>query len=196
MAWKETSTASSLAINLADLKSHLRLSTSDEDSLLTLYARAATQFVETKTRRALITRTFRLEMPEFPEAHGNSFELPLAPVASVQSIQYYDTQGVLTTWGAENYALDATSLPPRIVPAYSVPYPYVQSQHADGVQVNFTAGYGPTYASIPQGLQFVVMLLAGHFWANRMPVEAVGGAGTEIPYTLQFAMDTYKIASL
>lgn len=196
MAWKETSTASGLAINIADLKSHLRLSTSDEDGLLTLYARAATHYVETKTRRALITRTFRLEMPEFPQAHGNSFELPLAPVSSVQSIQYYDTQGVLTTWGTENYALDATSALPRIVPAYSVPYPYVQSQHADGVQVNFTAGYGSTFASVPQGLQFVVMLLAGHFWANRMPVEAVGGAGAEIPYTLQFAMDSYKIASL
>lgn len=196
MAWKETSTSANLAINLSDLKSHLRVTSSDEDSLLTMYARAASQFVETKTRRALISRTFRLEMPEFPQAHGDSFELPLAPVASVQSIQYYDTQGVLTTWGAGNYALDATSLPPRIVPAYSVPYPYVQSQHADGVQVNFTAGYGPTSTSIPQGLQFVVMLLAGHFWANRMPVEAVGGAGAEIPYTLQFAMDSYKIASL
>jgi len=196
MAWKETSSSANLAINLADLKSHLRLSTSDEDGLLTIYARVAAQLVETKTRRALISRTFRLEMPEFPEAHGDSFELPLAPVQSVQSIQYYDTQGVLTTWGAQNYTLDATSIPPRIVPAYSVPYPYVQSQHADGVQVNFTAGYGATQASIPQGLQFVVMILAGHFCANRMPIEAVGSAGAEIPYTLQFAMDAYKIASL
>jgi uncharacterized phiE125 gp8 family phage protein len=196
MAWKELSPSAALAINLADLKAHLRLSVGDEDQLLTLYTRAAMQFVETRTRRALISRSFRLEMPEFPKAHGDSFELPLAPVSSVQSIQYYDTQGNITTWGTENYALDATSLPPRIVPAYSVPYPYVQSQHADGVQVSFTAGYGATSSSIPQGLQFIVMLLAGHFWANRMPVEAVGGAGSEIPYTLQFAMDSYKIASL
>lgn len=196
MAWKELTQPANLPINLSDLKNHLRFSTNDEDLLLTMYARAATTYVETRTRRILITRTFRLEMTKFPAAHGEAFELPVTPVSSVQSITYYDTQGNQTVWAASKWNLDSTSIVPRIVPAYAEPYPYVQSQHADGVKVDFTAGYGSTPASVPQGLQFLVILLAGHFWANRMPVEAVGAAAVEVPYTLQFAIDSYKVMSL
>jgi uncharacterized phiE125 gp8 family phage protein len=190
MPWTETAAPSALAINLEDLKSHLRVTSNDEDGLLSIYAKAAAQLFETNTRRRLISRTFRWEQPDFPtDCHG--IELPFAPVSAVSSVQYYDTAGTLTTWGASNYYLDTVSLPPRVTLRPNKTYPTVQHDRPNGVQVNFTAGYGANYQSVPEGIQWAVMLLAGHMWTTRAPVAST--TMSDVPKTLGYAIDAYKI---
>jgi uncharacterized phiE125 gp8 family phage protein len=189
MPWIETAAPSALAINLSDLKAHLRLTTQDEDGLLAVYAKAATQLFETNTRRALIFRTVRLELDDFPA--DRSIRLPVAPVSAVSSVQYYDTAGVLTTWGDSNYIVDMTSLLARVVLAPNISYPDTQSERPNAVQVNFSAGYGATYTAVPEGIQWAVMLLAAHMFAYRMPVA--GGTLADVPKTLQYAIDAYKV---
>jgi uncharacterized phiE125 gp8 family phage protein len=192
MPWIQLTSPSTTPVSIEEVKNHLRITSSDEDGLIEFYINAATQIVEAKTRRALITRTFRYEQEEF----CTEMELPVAPLVSVQTVRYYDTSGVLTTWADTNYFVDTARIlgVVKISPTASIPSVQVGSPNA--VQINFTAGHGTTADSVPQGLRFVVMLLAGHYFLNRAPVIVGGGSAMEIPATLEYAVDAYKIMSL
>lgn len=193
MPWTET-LPTALAVNLEDLKDHLRVTSAEEDALVRMYAQAAAQLFEAKTRRRLINRTAVLYLEDFPmDCDDLGVELPFAPVSAISSVQYYDTAGVLTTWDSSNYLLDAARILPRLVLAPTKTFPVVQDGRPDGVQITFTAGYGASYSSIPDGVRFAVFLLAAHFFRNRSPVTGVSMA--EVPLTLQFAIDAYKIWS-
>lgn len=193
MPWTELAPPPAPAVSLTELKDHLRLTANDEDGLVAFYAAAAAQLFEAKTRRRLVQRPFRWEQPDFPGAgDGLGVELPVAPVqAAGLVVQYVDAAGTLTTWGASNYLLDAVRLLPRIVPKPGVPWPAVDLDRPDGVQVTFTAGYGPTYQSVPEGMRWAVMLLAAHMFSTRTPVASA--TTTDVPKTLGYAVDAYKI---
>jgi uncharacterized phiE125 gp8 family phage protein len=155
-----------------------------------MYVRAATHVVESKTGRALISRTVRLEEPFFPRSDYPIF-LPLSPLVSVQNVLYY-YGGNEFTWSASSYYVDTTSIRPRVMVRENQSYPTADDRF-DAVRVNFTAGYGDSYTSIPEGLRFVVIALASHYFLNRAPVVVGGGSAMDIPKTLDFAMDAYKI---
>jgi len=188
MSWVQTAAPATSAVNLADVKAHLRITTSDEDGILEAYVNAAIDIVESKTRRAIISRTFRYEQPEFSE----DMEIPVAPLVSVQSVQYKNSNGTLTTWDSANYLVDSTSLLGIVRRAAGVGFPTVLLNSPNGVQVNFTAGYGTTFDAVPQGLRFIVLMLAGHYFVNRAPVN-IGNIVNEVPNTLSYAIDAYKI---
>jgi len=185
MPWTELAAPSALAVNLEDLKGNLRLTSNDEDGLLTFYAHAVTDHFERVTSQRLISRSFRVDEPDFP-AWGGGIELPIGPASAITHIKYYDTGGTLTTWDASNYVLDTSSHFPRVLLAPDKTFPTVQSGRHDGVQVTFTAGYGATYASVPKGIQWAVIVLASHCFTNRLPPE-------KVPEGLQAVIAPYKL---
>ncbi|MBX9580482.1 MAG: phage head-tail connector protein [Gemmataceae bacterium] len=193
MPWTELAPPAAPAVSLSDLKDHLRLTSNDEDGLVAFYAQAASQVFEAKTRRRLIQRQFRWEQPDFPGVEDDlGIELPFGPVqAAGLVVQYYGTAGSLQTLAGTDYYLDATRLLPRVVLLPFRTFPAVQDDRPNGVQVTFTAGYGPTYQSVPEGMRWAVMLLAAHMYTTRTPVGAAALA--DVPKTLGYAVDAYKI---
>ena len=189
-SWVQTSSPASLAISLSELKAQLRVTYNDEDALLLMYANAAVNLFEARTGRALINRTVRAEYEEFCDS---GIKLPLTPVASVQSVQYYsDTGDTASTWDSSAYYTDTTSIRPKIVRKANEAFPFTEVR-PNAVIVNFTAGYGDTYTAVPEGIRLGVMALASHFFTHRLPVIAGGGAAMEIPLTLQFIVDMYRV---
>jgi uncharacterized phiE125 gp8 family phage protein len=156
-----------------------------------MYVKAATHLVEVKTGRALINRTVKLELPAFPVGDAPIL-IPLFPLVSVESVEYYDGGGAALTWSDSNYYIDTTSIRPKVVVKENLTYPTTDDRF-DAVTVNFTAGYGTSYTSVPEGLRFIVIALASHFYLNRTPVVVGGGAAMEVPKTLGYALDAYKI---
>ena len=191
MAWSETSPPASLAVPVSDLSDHLRLSSSDQDRLLEFYLMAAASVIERKTRRLMIERTVRYEADSF----CNTIELPVAPVTSVQSVEYYDSSGTLSTLSTSDYQADLTRLLATVSPRPLGQFPATQSGRTGAVRVNFTAGYGPTPDDVPAGLRMAVLFLAAHYHINRAPVDSSTMLG-EVPLTLKYAVDAYAIPSL
>jgi uncharacterized phiE125 gp8 family phage protein len=162
--------------------------------MLLVYLQAAVDLVEAKTQRALISRTFRLDLECFPD--NRSIKIPVAPLVSVATLQYYTTGGVLTTLASSNYYVDLTAILGEIQLVSGAVFPPTQLSRPNAVQVSFTAGYGASYDLVPAGLRFIVMSLAGHFYLNRAPIVVGGGAAMEVPRTLSYALDAYKIWSV
>mgnify|MGYP000365478232 CR=1 FL=1 len=70
-------------ISLAEAKAHLRVDTSADDSLITSLIVAARKYFEERTRRSLITQSWKLTLDDFP----TEFTLTRPPIQSVTSVK-------------------------------------------------------------------------------------------------------------
>lgn len=176
-------------VSLQDLKSHCRITGTDEDDLLRGYLAAARQLVETRTRRTLCTATLELTL----DSWANPIELTGGPVQSVTSITYVDTGGASTVLDASQYQVDLYTIVPRIRPAYGLTWPSLRSQ-MNAVAVRYVAGYG-TPADVPAGLRLAIQLLAAHWHENREAVFT-GSISKEMEMALGTLLSQYWTGEL
>ena len=160
-------------VTLLEAKGHLRVDHATDNDLITLQIVAARQLIEAVTGRALITQTWRLDLPEFP-TEPEPIVLPRAPTASITTVQYLDLQGTLTTLDAANYLLLAdagpTAGPAQLVPAWNVLWPDTREQ-PNAVRITFICGYGLAVA-VPPPLKAAILLHVGDLYANREAATA------------------------
>lgn len=151
---------------------------------------AARQYAETFTHRALITQTWDYKIDGFP---SDDIWLPRAPLVSVTSVSYVDSNGTTQTWDTANYGVDAPAGhecgPGRVIPDYGVSYPSTQ-QVPNAVTVRFVAGYGAA-AAVPAGIKAAMKLLIGHWWSNREAV-VVGTIASTVPMAVDSLLWPYK----
>lgn len=169
-------------------KRHLRLSGDDEREDVEALIRVARRAVEDRTRRALVSQTWALELDRFPAC--GVIELPRAPLSSVTSIVYTDTDGDSQTLATSQYDADAKTLPPVVRRAYNVSWPATRRRF-DAVTVTYVAGYGDR-EDVPAPLVHAIKLLVGTLWENRESV-LVGTITAKIPDTLDALLEPYRI---
>lgn len=153
-------------VTLAEVKEHLRVSNTKSDSFLTALIAATTQHLDGRAgtlRRALVTQTWRVDAPDFPACR--SLELPLPPLQSVTSVQYYDADGVLQTFDAANYRVIATDMFGHVELVSGASWPVTQDR-SDAVRVTFVAGYGAA-AAVPDGIKHALKLHIADLFGSR-----------------------------
>lgn len=149
-------------VELADMKSHLSVEVSDDDTMISGFIVAARRWCEHFTRRVFITQTWKLVLDAFPA----EFRVPLPPLQSVTSITYIDTGGNAQTLGASVYTVDIDSEPGRIVEAYQQSWPSTRDV-INAVTVTFKAGYGDAVTKMPEEVKLAIKMLVGHYYENR-----------------------------
>lgn len=97
-------------------------------------------------------------------------DIPLPPLQSVESVQYYDFAGTLQTVDPSTYNV-SMGTPGRIQPAYSKVWP-ISRPTIDAVQITFTSGYGDATA-VPENVKVAILMLVAHWYENREAVSAV-----------------------
>jgi len=171
-------------VSVAEMKAHLRLVSNAEDALLGDLITSARKHVERTTRRALISQGWRLYLDAWPP--GRVVRFPVAPVAAVDQILVFDAGGVGQLLPADGYRLDRSSEPARL---RVKPGAGPSLSAMIGVEVDFTAGYGPHAADVPADLRQAIRLLAAHWYEHR---EAGGEAVEGI---LPFGVDRLLAAT-
>ncbi|MBA3853337.1 MAG: hypothetical protein C0503_02920 [Gemmatimonas sp.] len=159
------------------------------DPELRAFIAAARDHVEQYTGRRLITQVWREDFDRFP--CDRPLELLLAPVASVDQVQYVGEDGVLTTLDPAEYVVESTGLLARIRPAYGLVWPSTRDIWA-AVQVTYTVGYGDTPAEVPASIRAAIKLLLGHLYANREAV-ITGTIASALPLAVESLLATYRI---
>lgn len=151
----------------ADAKAHLRVSGSDDDAYIAGLVDAARGHLDGQDGilgRALINQTWDYVIDGFPPC--GDIHLPLAPLVSVTSITYVDTNGESQTLDSALYAVDTVSRPPRLRPAYNQIWPNTRDQ-MNAVTVRGVYGYGAAAAALPPGIVHAIKLIVGHLYENR-----------------------------
>lgn len=179
-----------LAVSLVDAKAQCRVEVADDDALIELYIRAATEVAEQRTGRSIMPQTWLLTLDAFP---GGNIPLQRIPVASVASVIYTDTTGAEVTLGSSSYTLlnaDDNDTA-QLRPARGTSWPSACSEEG-AVRVEYVAGY-PTAANVPHAIRSWILLQVAAMYENR---EAEGSVQT---FALGFAdrlLDRAKVWSL
>ena len=184
MEYCETITPpSTLPVSTADLKAHLRLNDSSEDTLLSDWITAAASLFASTTGYSLTTTTLRLALDRWPR--GGVVYLPRHPVASVTSTQYLDPAGSWQTLAGTT--TDLGSVPSRVVLPTGLPA--LHATAVPRVRVQFVAGHS-TAGAVPRLICVAIKELAAHWYASR---EAYGQARlSETPLGWRSICDQYR----
>jgi uncharacterized phiE125 gp8 family phage protein len=195
MSLKLVTAASTYPVTLAEAKLHLRVDSTDEDTLITALITAATEMCEQATGRALMTQTWLLTLDEFPA----EIELTRVPVQSVTSVTYTDTDGAVQTLstGSNWRLLDLGDFSfARIVPVYGYEWPATREQN-NVVSVQYVAGYANA-AAVPQPIKQWVLLMIASMFDNR-ETEAYSSRAVSTTVRMQFVdrlLDRYTVFGL
>jgi uncharacterized phiE125 gp8 family phage protein len=172
-------------ITVADLKAHMRVTHTHEDTLISALRSAAISWVEEHCNIKLGSYTARGYLPGF----YNSY-IPIGPVTAISEVKYQTTADKdytsdLTTLAAGNWYTDEISQPARI--AFR-DYPSVYEYALTPVVVTFTAGYSTMPAPVLQAIR----LLVSHLYENRQE-EVAGTITSRLKFGLEALLNPFRI---
>jgi len=177
-------------ISRAELKTHLRVDTTAEDDYIDTVILAATDYFEQRSWRQLITATYGLYLDAFPTDY---IEFPKAPLQSITSVQYIDTDGVTQTWAASKYEVDLRSQVGKLRPVSGEGFPAVDDAF-NVVTVTFKAGYGDAGSDVPDIIRATVKLIGAYFYENRQNIYTTGSVNEiPVPEALGHLINQYSL---
>jgi len=174
-------------VTLAELKTHLRITGTDEDTFLTQAIEDARQEVEDATGLALLTQTWRLTLDRWPpgeevwwdgmrEGHIDVIYandkrghviLPRYPLQSITSVTVYDDNGdstVVTV--ATTFDIDTQHLRGRMALQRGATWP-IATQTINAIEIVYVAGYGANATDVPSPIRRAIRQMAAHLYEHR-----------------------------
>lgn len=172
-------------VTTAEAKAHLRVDIADDDDLIEVLVGAARRTFEQLNGRSLFTTTWALTLDGWP---GDGIvALPRPPLQSVTHIKYFDTAGTEYTWDAANYAVEVGRTPGRVSLGYGKSWPGENLRPGSPIVVTYVSGWTTT-AAIPQEYKAAILLLVGHWYANRENVITTGAVPKVVPMGFESLM--------
>lgn len=149
-------------VNLDEVKSFLRITHNQEDSVLNGYIKAARMFCENYTGKSFINRSLlaRYERLENPER----IVLPRGPIVSVENVKTYGTDETVTDLSDDAYALDVVAGSLKIASSSSL---ICQKGGHKILDVTYTAGYGETADDVPEPIRQAILMKATQMYEGR-----------------------------
>jgi uncharacterized phiE125 gp8 family phage protein len=173
-------------IDLLTARAHLHVSAGDEDALIGAYLNAARGAVEAATSKLLSSQNVVQRAAGFPCA-DKAIRLWKGPVTAIVSVKYDDSDGVEQTLASFRLVEGANA---KLLPAYGSSWPVAKAAEGS-VRITYTAGYAAD--EIPPELDQAMLLLIGHFYANREAVVAGSAAQTaELPLGVEALIAPYR----
>lgn len=167
MSWLSpavTTPPSDEPVSVEEARAQCSIAADDDtfDLELGIYVQAAREQVEAYTGLKIMAQTVSLKASCF----GDLERLPTAPIASIASVKYLDTDGAEQTLDAAVYEdhLEA-ELQPEVRLKVNQTWPVIR-QVSDAVRVSAVAGYANA-AAVPAALKLAMLLMVGDWFANR-----------------------------
>ncbi len=151
-------------VSLADAKSHLRISHTDDDAYITRIITAARRQIEQRLDTGLIQQTWSYFINRWPDCRA--ITLPLSPVIAVTDVITYSDDDAAATLDPAHYYIDRRSKPPLLALRNDRPAPSAGRRFA-GIEVKMTVGYGATAASVPDDIRQALLLSITAWFADR-----------------------------
>lgn len=173
-------------ITLTEAKLYLRVDDTTEDNLITALIVAARMQVEKRTYRPLITQTWELILNSNEVLEDSKIYLNKAPLTSITSVKYYDTNNTEQTLSSSFYQTSLNGNPAELV-VTSLPQIY---ERLDAVTIRFVAGYANA-AAVPQDIKQAMYFIIGHLYENRQQV-VTGTQVNEMPLSAEYLLEPYR----
>lgn len=178
-------------ITLAQAKQFIRVEHDDDDDIITALIAGSRIHVETQTRHALITQSWRLVRDVWPEL-GCVPVLPV-PLRTLDAARVYKSDGSTLALDVTTFTLDKAAAPARLTfMRGALPAP---ERRAAGIEIDVTCGYGAAATNVPEPLRQAIRLLVAHWYENRGLVAA-GQQVAVLPETVAALIAPYRVLAL
>ena len=172
-------------LTLNEVKLFLRVDDTTEDDLITSLITAARGLVEGHTWMPLISQIWAMQFDK-DELNLLVWNINKAPLISVSSITYYDSDNNIQTLAASSYEVDIYGSPARFR-IKTMPSVY---DRMNALQLNFVCGYANA-AAVPQPIKQALYMIIGHLYENRQDV-ITGTQVNEIPMASEYLLQPYR----
>lgn len=154
-------------ITLSEARAQCHIDSTDFDTELNIYIKAARIFVEEYCGIKLEAQTVVLRCSSF----ADFADLPAAPLSAVSSITYLDTDGTEQTLSTDVYEVVLIGLEPTIRLKINQSWPSIRCA-TDAIRVTASAGY----STVPEPIRAALMLLVSAWNDSRSVGPAPEGA--------------------
>jgi len=161
MTYAQTAPPIAEPLMLAEAKAHLRLDGSDEDTLITSLIKTAREHLERETGLCLIAQSWRLYLDRWP--NDAIVRIEKSPVRTIDAVTVYEADGTAVEVPLEDHLLDGEARPARLW----VKNPPMLGQAMNGIEIDFSAGFGEAGADVPDTLKRAMSIHIGHMFAFR-----------------------------
>jgi uncharacterized phiE125 gp8 family phage protein len=164
---RRTTAPATEPITLSEAKSHIRVDTSVDDTLITGYIRTAREWVEDYIDRALVAQRLVMTLDTFPE----EIELPRPPMltigtATAVTVTFVTGEaGGTAVLATTDYRVDRDSTPGIIRNTYAGSWPS-HLIDKNSVSVSWWAGYGSA-ADVPQRAKTAMLMCVHELYEKR-----------------------------
>lgn len=153
-------------VSVAEIKSHLRIDTSDEDTLLGVYVDAATEMAEHYCSRHFITHEYKLYFNQVMSQASLIFpDCTLKTEGSNEPIHWLDVNGVEQT--SSDAYIDAYSNPSICYLKSTFTSPTLADDAANTFWIEFRTGFGDLQSDVPQAIQQAIKLIVADMYYFR-----------------------------
>jgi uncharacterized phiE125 gp8 family phage protein len=156
-------------VTLSDAKAALKVTSTDDDTLIRIYLDAAVSRVENFRQSPIMNSEWELYLKTWPV----NVSLQKHPVSAINSIKYYDDNNDLQTVSSINYRLQNFRVPCRVEFDSDFDQPSTYDREFP-IIVNFQAGYLAA-SSVDAVIKHVVLLETGTY--NEMRQTEMAGMG-------------------
>jgi uncharacterized phiE125 gp8 family phage protein len=167
-------------LSLAETKSHLRISHSDDDTYISTLINSARQNVELRYDLCLMAQSWSVFCDRWPE--DGIFHLPLYPISSIVDLKIYGDDDIAATIDPAHYMLDVASRPSRLVLRRGRSFPQ-PGRRVNGLEIKIIAGF----AAVPAVIKQALLIIIADFFASRGDV--VGG---DLPLAARELLAPYR----
>lgn len=197
MLIKRVTPMTDLPVTLDELKAQVRVSFTDDDTLLTAFLAAAVDLVGGMAGRVLAPETWSISFDRVPAEAWTverlytrgivqDVRLPRSPVQSLTSVTYYDTDGTSQTQSIDDFWLFNDDDYATVRPKAGSSWPITQARE-DAITITFSVGY----ATLPPALKAAILMLAAQWYETREASTAT--PITEVPLAAQTLIDLHRI---
>ena len=165
MRIEETTLKATTAILLAEVKEHLRIDGSAEDSKLNAITATAECMIEAAVGLTLISRDFDVYLNVSPVRGKSCLSIPVRPLQTINMVNLIAADGSETLWLSSNYNVQP-GLMPLIDLSPQMQWPK-SLRSTEGMRINVTAGFGSDWNAIPADIHQALLLLITALYFNR-----------------------------
>jgi len=176
---------STKVVSVTDIKSHLRIDTSDEDALLGMYIDAATEMAENYCGRHFITHEYNLYFNN--ETSVASLIYPdcvLKTQGSNNPIHWIDSAGVEQE--SSDAYIDAYSNPSIVYLNSDFTSPTLKDDLANSFWFEFKTGFGDADTDVPEAIKQAIKLIVSDMYYFREDRKR------RFPMTSEILLQPYK----
>lgn len=200
MPLKRITEPTARCLTVAECKDFLRIQgTTAEDVLIEGFIKAAENYCENYTKRALRRQQWELRLDDF-NGIDDPIELPRPPLSTASTdlvVSYVEdtTAGNTTSVASTLIDIDYYSEPARIFPSYDNEWPDDVRDERNAVRITYYSGYSNT-AVMPQDIKHWLLLRVGAMYEHRESLMAGNWANQTVELPRNFVdglLDPYVI---